>query len=125
MDHGAVGVAGAGVHDEAGGFVDDDEVRVAVDDGKRDGLRFEDRRRVGRRVDVDLLAGGELDARARRGAVEAHVAVADPGREAGAAVVGEAVGEEAVEPAPRRLVGDGQQQERLAESRWGDGRCGG
>ena len=77
IDESAVRVAGGRMHDHARRLVDDDEIRVVVDDveGQRLGPRRRRRRR--RHVHPHHVAGVDGGSRARRRAVEQDVPLSD------------------------------------------------
>lgn len=97
VDEGAVGVAGGGVDDEAGGFVDDEDVAVLIEDFDGDVLGDDfDGGGVGD-GEGDEVAGADDGAGLGGFGVEAAVVGFDEVLEAGAGVLGEAGVEEAVE----------------------------
>lgn len=97
VDEGAVGVTRGGVDDEAGGLVDDEDVRVLVEDVEGDVL--------GGDLDGDSLRDGKEDGVARLEdgagfgglAIKRGVAGLDEVLEAGAGVLRQAGVEEAVQ----------------------------
>src|SRR5438445_299740 len=64
------------MHDEAGALVDDEQVLVLVRNTQVKVLRDEVARRRRRRLELDLLAAGELRALCPRAAVDEYAAVA-------------------------------------------------
>jgi hypothetical protein len=99
VDQGAVGAAGAGVDDEAGGFVDGDQVVVFVEDVERDVFGFGGgQRRPRDDAEFEAFAAAQAEAGTKDGfAIEGGVAFADELLETGAAELGELSGKEVVE----------------------------
>lgn len=107
VDERAAPPAGTRVDDDAGGLVDDQQVLVLV--GDREGHVLALERRLRRlRLELELVAGGEPVAlRPRRAADRDLAALDQPFRDRARADLG-GVGEEAVEPRPRRVVRDAE-----------------
>jgi len=97
VDERAVAVARASVYDHAGGFIDDDDVRVFIEDRERQvfGLGFERRQASGR--DTNRIACAYCIRCTRTGAVYLDTFGFDPGLEARTAEFGEALVQEAIE----------------------------
>ena len=99
VDQGAVDIAGAGMHDEAGRLVDDDDGVVLVSDIERDclGLRLGAHRR--RNADFEAVARFDRVFHVFYGrGPERDATLPDQGLEAGAAQAGQAIAQEAIEP---------------------------
>ncbi len=98
VDEGPAGMARCRVDDEAGGFVDDDEIVVLIGDDEIHGFRF--RHRIGgrRHVEDEPRPGGDLGGRiAQHAAVAADMAFADEVLQPRTRQVGEEPDEGAVE----------------------------
>ncbi len=98
VDQRACPVAGSGMNDKPGGLVDDDEVIILIDHGKRDGLAL--RPRGDRRRDKHFDAGPRFDAMAGLHygrPVHAHPAIGDERLKAGAAHVHKTPAQHAIE----------------------------
>ena len=99
VDEGAVDIAGAGMHDEAGGLVDDDDGIVLVSDIERDFLAHRFRAHRRRNADFEAVARFDRVFHVFYGRwPERDAALSDQGLEAGAAQGGQAIAQEAVEP---------------------------
>jgi hypothetical protein len=109
VDERARASAGAGVHGDAGGLVDDEQVLVLEGDAQRDVLLLE-RRSLRLGLERELLSPAELVTLRRRSAVEGDPTAFDQalGRRA-RAHLGQR-GEEPVEPEPGRLVRNAKPQ---------------
>lgn len=106
IDHGAVFIAVRGVDDHPAGFIEHSEVGVFVEDIQGDVLRLSIGRFVGRNGAADGVTGVEVGAGFRGTSVNGDVTVFDESLDAGAGEVGEAGGEEFIEPgAPIRYLG--------------------
>jgi hypothetical protein len=105
VDQGAARVSGRRMDDQAGRLVDDDQVRILVEDGQRDRLGGELDRRRRTQPDLDPVAVAELGARlVDGGAVQADVPLLDQPLDLGAGQLRVAAGEEGVEARPHLLV---------------------
>ena len=96
----APGVAGRRMHHQSGRLVDDDQMIVLVDDGEGDVFALQ--RRIGRRrhLDADRLAWFDSASRLQyRPAVDADLPVPDQRLHSRSAEVGQARGEQVIEPA--------------------------
>jgi hypothetical protein len=99
VDQGSVEVAGGGVNDEAGGFVEHDQGIVFIEDVERDGLGLRAGRAGGGGIEHVAGAGGDRGGGVGGGAAGGgDVAGFDQRFDAGAREGGEGVGEKAVEP---------------------------
>ena len=94
---GAITVAGAGMHDEPGGLVDDEEIVVLVHDPQGHCLRRDggDRRHLA--LERHLLPAQHPIARAGWPAVDRHAAALDPALDARAGVLRQEPSERLVE----------------------------
>jgi hypothetical protein len=92
------------VDDDPGGLVDDEEVRVLVDDGERNVLRGQLLRRELRRVGLNRLPACELVALRSRLAVDEDGACGEQLLRRRARADRGLDRQEAVEPRPRRVL---------------------
>ena len=101
VDQRAGGVAGAGMHHEARGLVDDDERVVLVDDVEGDGLACGLRRCGGRHAKLEAVARFDPVFRLHYGRpAQGNLALFDQALHAGAAQLRQLRREKAVEPLP-------------------------
>ncbi len=108
VDQGTPGMAGSGVNDETGRFVDDDEVGIFIKNSQRDGLG-EGRHRAWRgEANLDGGTGFEFFPGFGRSRGEKNAAVVNEVFQLGTGQVGECSGEKRVKPLPMMLGGDGQ-----------------
>src|SRR5262249_36760737 len=97
----AVGIAGAGMHDETRGLVDDDDRLVLVDDVERNFLRFRLGARRCRHADLEAVARFDRIFHVLYGrAAEHYVTLPDQSLQAGAAQAGQTIVQETVETKP-------------------------
>ena len=119
VDERAVGIAGAGMHDEPGRLVDDDDGVVLVDDVERNCLRLRGLALTGaRHADFEAVARFDRVFHVFYGRrAERDAALSDQGLQAGAAQLGKAAAQEAVEPlASVALIGFCRQSRRFDEA---------
>ena len=100
---GLVRIAGAGMNDESGRLVDDDDVRVLPGDRERDVLRNRRDRVLVRRVERDALSARDDIARPRHAAVDAQLSGVDPALDARARILRQRVRQGLVETPAGRL----------------------
>ena len=114
VDQRAVGMAGARVHGQPLGLVDDDQVGVLVDDRERHRLRLDGGGLGLRQVHGIGLARPDAPTELGLGrAVPQHVARADQRLQPRAAQAGKPPRQEAVEPLASLRLGDGQEFVRV------------
>ena len=101
-----VGVAGAGMHDQPGGFVDDEDVLVLVRHHERNGLGFRCRFLGHGAGNGDHFTAVDLVPGAANGPVDQHFTGLDPRLEAAAGVVGQQASKRLVETLARFGVGN-------------------
>jgi hypothetical protein len=108
VDQGPGGVARRRVDDEAGRLVEDQELRVFVEDDERNVLGEEVELLRRRLVDLDAIADRDLGSGLARLAVEQDMAVVDEAADAGARPLAVEVGDAAVEANPCEAVVHGE-----------------
>ena len=101
-------VSSGGMHDHAGGLVDDDDVRVLIDDRERQVFRRWLRIDQLRQGDGDRATGLDAEVRLRRTAVNMDEPFVDEPLQLRPGLTGELRNEEAIEALPVVFVGDGQ-----------------
>lgn len=101
IDQGAIGIAGGGVDDETGGFVEDEDVFVLKKDIKRDVLSDDGDRDDFGDDEGDLVSGLQAGASLGRASVQGHMAVFDQVLESGPGEIWKTGGEVLVESRAR------------------------
>ncbi len=117
VDEGSRGHARSGVHDETGGLLEHEQVRVLVDDVERDGLSSRLRRHRGGNSDADGLPAANSHRRALDAAIDEQESLVDQSLDAGARELGKCSSDPGVEAlaSVRRLRN--QRMRRLATRR--------